>query len=493
MKHLCVKNSSSPVQNTVSISGKGNGAIVRRSAMNHLSGKCHRGILQTLVLGSVLSVAACGIDSSKITDQRKVSVSENMIADTDNYKDRQNLQGISCVRELNCMLGSDGNSLEQLILIAVSRNPKIAAEHSRVASAEAALQSAKWQKAPTPFVTGETNSSGASIGYGLKLRLFSAGANRLRVQQSRKQLSLAQTGFDQARLEVAIAVVEAYGRWYTAQRSRLAWEEALLEHQEVQQVVARRVDGGINDSSELSAVASRLSAIQSEILLAAADVQSSWIELNSAVGIELLEREVKLYDGNKLLSLNTSDEKISEAVLLQPALAASELQVDLQKDNLSELKRNLVPNLSLVLGNGVNSALAGGLSLGIASNFGPGLSARSEMNSASAEIDFAFANLEAVRQKETQKLIAARVLLQSSEVRLNNAREIVETSNQITRSVKRRWENGTEKSWQEVVAAARDLAENKAGLAAAEGIFVSSYWKLGLYANGIGFLSSRQK
>jgi outer membrane protein, adhesin transport system len=125
-------------------------------------------------------------------------------------------------------LDSRAQGLEQLIATALASHPSAQGQRALVQSAEAGVDTARWQFYPTPSVSVDSvNASAADRLYQgdnrvstlrLQQPLWTGGRLSAGMDKAAAGLVVSQASLEEVRLQLGLRVVQTYGDWFADYR-----------------------------------------------------------------------------------------------------------------------------------------------------------------------------------------------------------------------------------------------------------------------------------
>jgi adhesin transport system outer membrane protein len=384
-----------------------------------------------------------------------------------------------------CAVSKDAPELERLVNYAMLTHPQVASAAADVRTAQAALSTMKWQRAPSPYAEAATDGSDTNANVGLEVPVWNGGAQRSRVKESDARLAKAKVQLLSVQMGVAANVIESYAKWSAAQRSVEYWKAALKEHRAMQETLDRRSEAGLSGTTDTMLASSKTASVEGDLLMAQTTVSSAFSNLSNAVGLALVETELNSEANYHLPHSRLTAVEIASAVEQHPSLKLAILEVEARNAAVETARRSLFPALSLRLNEGLKGSDNDGVQLQFRTNIGGGLSSRERVKEAEAQQQSAGNLAEAARRSAQQEIQSSQLMLAASTAQVENAKSIQKTSEEIYSSIKRQWEVGQSKSWQDVLSASRDAAASGARVADAEGSQLSASWQYYLLVRGV--------
>ena len=402
--------------------------------------------------------------------------------------------------------------LEQLIASALASHPSAQAQRALVQSAEAGVDSARWQFYPTPSVSVETASASAAdrlyrgdnrvATLRLQQPLWTGGRLTAGMDKAAAGLAVSQAALEEVRLQLGLRVVQTYGDWLSAHLKTLANEKSLATHVRLREQVKRRLTEGASAESDLTLAVTRLESISADVTAARAQAEVALARLGQLLGSPV--------DGAVLAQAvaaprdlanagRTGVQALLEAALgINPTVAKAQAQARVQEAVIGERRADLLPEVYARIErqygnyNFPNGAPQNRLFIGLTSRFGAGLSSLSNIEAARTQHAAALTEIEAQSRTVSEQVLADYALAVSTVSRLASIKASLKAAADVSTSYDRQFLAGR-KSWLDVMNAARELAQTETQLADLQSTQVVVTWRLAAYTRGIDAVSEKKK
>lgn len=390
-------------------------------------------------------------------------------------------------------------SLARLIQAAQASHPSVRSQQALLAAAEAGVESARWQYFPTPSISVQTASVGqGDTQYGgdrsvtvlaLSQPLWTWGRLDAGQERARAQRDAALAGQDEARLGIALRLVQAWGEWQSAQLRLEAIEAGMRLHERLLRQVQRRLEEGQAAASDFGLAEGRLAGVRADRVQARLQEASARERLALLSGQPLPAGALALPSESELSAISGGDatgwlDRIEDA---SPVLARLRAQWRQQQASVAELEARLKPEISARLETQRgNFSVAGAAPqtrafIGIASQFGPGLSSLSVVTEALRRLESAQAELEAQRLALAEQVATDRQLLAVAPARRAELARAIGSAGSVLQSWDRQYLAGR-KTWQDLMGAAREQVQAQVQLAEFDAATLVAAWRLALLA-----------
>lgn len=409
----------------------------------------------------------------------------------------------SGIRHLICLallfpsLGR-GGTLEDLIGSALSSYPSIQAQQAQERAAEAGVDSAKWQFYPTASVSVEKARASASdpayqgdstvSTLRLQQPLWSGGRLTAGQEKAEAGVVASKAALDEARQQLALRVVQAYGDWLAAHLKIQADEKSLATHNRLRDQVRRRIEQGASAESDLTLAMGRLQLVAAELSTLRAQEETGLVRLGQLVGRRVDRAELLAMIAAPRPAGSGLQALVDRALAINPAIQKAQAQAKVQEAAVAERRADLSPEVYLraerQYGNATyaNSSPENRLFIGLSSRFGAGLSSLSNVEGAKSQHQAALAEVDVLRRVVSEQVLSDHALAVSFDRRLEAVNAALTAAGQVSESYDRQFLAGR-KTWQDVMNAARELAQTEVQLADLKAAQVVATWRLAIYTD----------
>jgi outer membrane protein, adhesin transport system len=398
--------------------------------------------------------------------------------------------------------------LEQLIASALASHPSAQGQRALVQSAEAGVDSARWQFYPTPSVSVETaNASAADRLYEgdnrvstlrLQQPLWTGGRLSAGMDKAAAGLVVSQASLEEVRLQLGLRVVQTYGDWLSAHLKTLANEKSLATHVRLREQVKRRLTEGASAQSDLVLAVARLEGISADVTAARAQGEIALARLGQLLGSPV--------DGLALTAVLASPRALNggaqalleRAIGINPTVTKAQAQARVQEAVIEERRADLMPEVYVRIErqygnyNFPNGEPQNRLFIGLTSRFGAGLSTVSNIEAARTQHAAALTEIEVQSRTVSEQVLADYALSLSAASRMASIQASLRAAEDVSASYDRQFLAGR-KSWLDVMNAARELAQTETQLADLQSTQVVVTWRLVAYTRGIDAVGEKKK
>ena len=395
---------------------------------------------------------------------------------------------------------AQASSLPVLITSILEVHPSLRAQRALGAASQEGVKAARWQFFPTLSVNMEQAHTSAQDA-------LYAGGNRvttLRLQQpiwtggrltsglDRAQAGVlaADAGLAVARQDLALRVVQTYADWYSGYLKSAAYEKSLQAHLRLRQQIVQRINQGVSAASDQTLVAGRIEQTLAELTTSQAQQATALSRLSQLAGAPV-DAATLIGDLSKPLMLpDTSQSMVEQAQFGSPTIARLFANVRIQESEVVARKASLSPEVYLRAErqygsfSQANTSPQNRLFLGLSSNFGAGLSAISEVNGARARLESAYAEVDSAQVGLAEQIWGDSLQATAGDARMVSLAASLRSAQAISLGWGRQFLAG-QKSWLDVMNAARELAQVEVQIADIKSTQLLLTWRLAIVVRGV--------
>jgi adhesin transport system outer membrane protein len=404
--------------------------------------------------------------------------------------------------------GAETLSLDRLIERAIDTHPSVRSQLSNEKSAQWGIETAQYQKYPTPQLSLETvkksNSDTTYVGgdgiatIRVTQPIFNGGLFSAQLDKAKGSLLLSQASVDEARRQIALRVVQAYAEWVVAELKAQSVEKSLAVHQKLLQQAKNRIREGVSPASDLSLIQGRLDTTSGELFSAKLQAELSIQKLSELTDTPLSSIELKKHMTGALIPSLNVDGLLANAQMYSPELQKAKAQTLISRANVKEKESALKPDIYLraerQYGNYFSSTDTSAHSrffLGVTSKFGPGFSSLTQISSAKYQDEASEFDVLAQQKLIREQVLNDLTVLQSITQRVQAVEGALQASAAVFESFERQFNSGR-KSWLDLMTVVRDVVQNEMQLAEIRGSELQSSWRLHIVTNNIYSQTSTQ-
>lgn len=390
--------------------------------------------------------------------------------------------------------------LEPLISVALNSHPSAQAQRALLASAQAGVETARWQYYPTPAIAIENASTSTSDSayqgdrtvsvLSLQQPLWTGGRLSAGLKKAEAGVLVSQGALEEVRQQLALRVVQAYGDWLSAHLKGLAYQQGLATHGRLRDQVKRRIDQGASSESDLILAASRLQSVAADGEVARAQQDIALARLGQLLGRQVDDAALATTLASPRPVTGALQQLLDLGLANHPGLHKAQAQAVVQETLIAERRADLSPEVYLRAehqhGNhaSANTPSQTRLFVGLSSRFGAGLSSLSNIENARAQHQAALAEVAVQSRAVVEQTLADHVLVTSSDKRLQALKASLEAAVQVSESYDRQFLAGR-KTWLDVMNAARELTQTQAQLADIASAQIVASWRLAINTQGL--------
>jgi adhesin transport system outer membrane protein len=263
--------------------------------------------------------------------------------------------GCLAVGLLCCAFSAQAQSLDQLIRKSLQSHPSVRSQQQQLEAAATEVSAARQQFLPVPSVSMERVSHGAVdpqyMGqstvtvWRLQQPVWTGGRLTASLDKAQANAAMSQSALDEARLQLSLKVVSAWGDWYNASMRWSAHESSYKTHQRLLQQVGQRVQEGASAAAELELTRGRLAQTLAMRETVRQQQQMALARLALLIGEPLPP------GAQPIESLRPPpgpvDQLMAQTLDASPVLQRLRHQQSVLNADVAEKKSNLYPELSL--------------------------------------------------------------------------------------------------------------------------------------------------
>ena len=402
--------------------------------------------------------------------------------------------------------GAQTLSLDRLIERAINSHPSVRSQLSNEKSAQLGIETAKYQRYPTPQLSLETvkksNTDTTYVGgdgistIRITQPIFNGGLFNAQSDKAKGSLLLSQAGVNEARRQIALRVVQAYAEWVVAELKAQSVEKSLVVHQKLLQQAKSRISEGVSPASDLSLIQGRLDTTSAELFSAKLQAELSIQKLSELTDTALNASELKKNMTGAWIPSQKVDSLLANAQMYSPELQKAKAQALISRANVQEKESALKPDIYVraerQYGNYFSSTDTSAHSrifLGVTSKFGPGFSSLTQISSAKYQDEASEFDVLAQQKLIREQVLNDLTVLQSIEQRVQSIEGALQASAAVFESFERQFNSGR-KTWLDLMTVVRDVVQNEIQLAEIRGSELQSSWRLQIVTSDSYFQKS---
>ena len=381
-------------------------------------------------------------------------------------------------------------TLEALANEALASYPSIQARESERNAALADLDAARWQRFPTPEIQASQNDSGDdTVLARLQQPLWTGGRINAGVDAAKARVDAADSGIGEAQEAVLTRLIEAYVEAARRQAQQRISVENVRQHEELRNLIQRRVDQQISPDVDLSLANSRSAQASSELSSINQQLSIALNRLSELAGRSVEEVEESLDWARELPDTRRRAER--EAVFRSPALTTLEQEQRAAAADVRAERAKLFPIVAVRLEHERGLTEESRALLVLESEFDAGLSTVASTTAAASRRDaLRQERLTAERELRTEVSVAWQQWL-AAQVRLDNAERQRQGTRTVFESYTRQYVIG-QKSWLDVLNAVQEATAAALSVEDARAEMRDPMLRLALLTGRLGLLATAE-
>lgn len=385
--------------------------------------------------------------------------------------------------------------LQQLIETAQARHPSVQAQQLLINAADAGLAGARWQYYPTPSISLHRSAVGSNdplaagdrviTTVGLSQPLWTWGRLEAGVDKAQAQRVMVQASQAEAMQQIALRVTQTYVEWRAAQQKRRAYKDGLQQQERLSEQVRRRIDEGQAATSDQALASGRQAAMRADLAQAELQARSALARLSVLVGQTMQEAQLGEHPPQPWPIQETLPGLLARLDDSAPSLARLQAQVSVLEATVREQEARYKPELQarfeIQQGNATYPVPAAQhrAYLGVATQFGAGLSNQSAVQEALARRDSAQADWQTQRLALHEQANADHYQISGAASRRADLIQSLESAAGVVQSWSRQYLAGR-KTWQDLMNSVREEVQLRAQIADFDAAQLIASWRLAL-------------
>ena len=394
---------------------------------------------------------------------------------------------------LHSLVAAQTLNLGQLIQLAIESHPSVRAQLSNEKSAQIGIETAEYQRYPTPQLSYESvkkNSADPSyIGSDgvatvrITQPIFTGGQFTAQLDKAKANLQLSQASVRETRRNIALKVVQAYSDWSSAELKAQSIEKSLVIHQKLLQQAQNRITQGVSPQSDLALVQGRLDATSGELFSAKLQAELAIHKLMELTGNTLIATQLQADKTGPIQHTQLLESLLANAQLHSPDLLKAKAQAVISRASKQEKESALKPDIYVraerQYGNyfSTDTNAHTRVFIGVSSKFGPGLSSFTQISAAKAQEDTSEFEIQSQERLVRELVINDVSVIRSLQQRMQAIQGALQSSMAVLESFERQF-NAGRKTWLDLMTVAKDVAQNEMQLAEVRGAELQTSWHL---------------
>ena len=394
---------------------------------------------------------------------------------------------------LHSLVAAQTLNLGQLIQLAIESHPSVRAQLSNEKSAQIGIETAEYQRYPTPQLSYESvkkNSADPSyIGSDgvatvrITQPIFTGGQFTAQLDKAKANLQLSQASVRETRRNIALKVVQAYSDWSSAELKAQSIEKSLVIHKKLLQQDQNRITQGVSPQSDLALVQGRLDATSGELFSAKLQAELAIHKLMELTGNTLIATQLQADKTGPIQHTQLLESLLANAQLHSPDLLKAKAQAVISRASKQEKESALKPDIYVraerQYGNyfSTDTNAHTRVFIGVSSKFGPGLSSFTQISAAKAQEDTSEFEIQSQERLVRELVINDVSVIRSLQQRMQAIQGALQSSMAVLESFERQF-NAGRKTWLDLMTVAKDVAQNEMQLAEVRGAELQTSWHL---------------
>jgi adhesin transport system outer membrane protein len=394
---------------------------------------------------------------------------------------------------LHSLVAAQTLNLGQLIQLAIESHPSVRAQLSNEKSAQIGIETAEYQRYPTPQLSYESvkkNSADPSyIGSDgvatvrITQPIFTGGQFTAQLDKAKANLQLSQASVRETRRNIALKVVQAYSDWSSAELKAQSIEKSLVIHQKLLQQAQNRITQGVSPQSDLALVQGRLDATSGELFSAKLQAELAIHKLMELTGNTLIATQLQADKTGPIQHTQLLESLLANAQLHSPDLQKAKAQAVISRASKQEKESALKPDIYVraerQYGNyfSTDTNAHTRVFIGVSSKFGPGLSSFTQISAAKAQEDTSEFEIQSQERLVRELVINDVSVIRSLQQKMQAIQGALQSSMAVLESFERQF-NAGRKTWLDLMTVAKDVAQNEMQLAEVRGAELQTSWHL---------------
>lgn len=369
---------------------------------------------------------------------------------------------------------TDAITLQGLMAQALATHPSVRAARVDQQAAQQDVETARLQRWPVLSATLESRDSNVATtsarALSLEQILWDGGRVAARVAETSSISEMGVARIQALRQELALQVIGAWQTWVSAQGRAAIADATIKQLGDYRERMRRRVEAQASPLIELDLVEARLLQTQVELNQARANARIAVAKLEQLTGWSGLEQ--RLASDGAMAATDNVRQQAAEVIAVDvdaaadraPAVAMARAEAQAARSRLDQKQAEKYPQLYLRLNQPIAGGTVGNQSLavfvGLRYSPGAGFSQLSETKSVALRAQSAEESIDLTRREAANALRADTAELAAALDRLPAAESSVAGGDRVLESYLRQFA-ASRKTWQDVLNAARELAQNK--------------------------------
>jgi outer membrane protein, adhesin transport system len=388
--------------------------------------------------------------------------------------------------------------LPGLLRETLEQHPGVVSARQQQAAAAQDTANARWQYFPTPSVSVQQGNQGATATLDSKVRtaslqqpLWTAGRLGAQVDRALANEQVSAAALEEVRQDLALRVLSGWSSVQSALLRLTAFQKSLDTHDRLLKQVVRRRDEGASADSDVMLARSRMESVRADVMGSRIQLETALEQLSQLTGRKVQAHEVPLHSVAPLPERLVVDMWVGKALERAPSLTKAQARVQAQTAELAIAQASLWPEVfaRIEKKHGDVNQYRTTAYIGMEASLGAGLSKQTAAASAQARLQSLQSDVQSQQRTVTEQVRSDFAQWVSASQRSAMLASVVSASENVAESWSRQFLSGR-KSWQEVMNAAREQAQNEVQLSDVQAQALLLGKRLVIYADGVDALVS---
>lgn len=388
--------------------------------------------------------------------------------------------------------------LAGLVRETLEQHPTVVSARQQQAAAAQDTANARWQFFPTPSVSVQQGNRGATANLDSKVRtaslqqpLWTAGRLSAQVERAQANEQVGSAALEEVRQDLALRVLSGWSSVQSALLKLSAFQKSLATHDKLLKQVVRRRDEGASADSDVMLARARMESVRADVMSSQIQLETALEQLSQLAGRKVQVQEVPLHNVTPLPESLVVDVWVGKALERAPSLSKAQARVQAQTAELAIAQASLWPEVfaRVEKKHGDVNHYRTTAYIGMEASLGAGLSKQTAAAAAQARLQSLQSDVQTQQRTVTEQVRSDFAQWVSAAQRSAMLASVVSASENVADSWSRQFLSGR-KSWQEVMNAAREKAQNEVQLGDVQAQALLLGKRLVIYADGVDALVS---
>ena len=388
--------------------------------------------------------------------------------------------------------------LAGLVRETLAQHPTVVSARQQQAAAAQDTAHARWQFFPTPSVSVQQGNQGATANQDSRVRtvsvqqpLWTAGRLSAQVDRAQANEQVGSAELEVVRQDLALRVLVGWSSVQSALLRLSAFQKSLDTHDRLLKQVVRRRDEGASADSDVMLARARMESVRADVMSSQIQLETALELLSQLAGRQVQAHEVPLQPVTPLPEGMVVDVWVAKALERAPSLSKAQARVHAQTAELAIAQASMWPEVFARVEKKHGDVIHYRTTayIGLEASLGAGLSKQTAAAAAQARLQSLQSDVLTQQRALTEQVRSELAQWVSATQRSTLLASVVSASENVADSWSRQFLSGR-KSWQEVMNAAREQAQNEVQLGDVQVQALLLGKRLAIYADGVDALVS---